>query len=89
MLNKKVLLRERKRYNARRVASARYAVPVGVPPPPPSLDLVWTGAYPFPGLDEGGGALGWGTPCLDLGRGTPHRDLGRGYPPEMLTDRHL
>ena len=44
--NKKVLLRERKRYTARCVASTRYAVPVGGYPPPPSWDLTWMGLPP-------------------------------------------
>ena len=33
-LEKKVLLHKRKRYTTRHVASTRYAVLVGVPPPP-------------------------------------------------------
>ena len=54
--NKKVLLRERKRHTALRVASTRYVVPVagtpilgsdldwgGVPAPSPSWDLTWMG----------------------------------------------
>ena len=84
-LNKKVLLRERKRHTARRIASTCYAVPVGGTPP--SWDLTWIGGYPlprevppsqvgYPHLD-----LEKGTPCLDLGRGYPHLDLTRGYPP--------
>ena len=42
--NKKVLLRERKRHTARRVASTRYTAPIGVPLP--SWDLTWTGGTP-------------------------------------------
>ena len=63
--NKKVLLRERKRHTARRVASTRFA-DGGVPP--------------IPGLDGGGipSSLGRGVPQVpshpDLGRGYP------GYP---------
>ena len=44
--NKKVLLRERKRHTARRVASTRYAVPVGATPPPPVLGSDLDGEVP-------------------------------------------
>ena len=78
-INKKVLLRERKRHTARCVASACYAAL--------SPDVGWRG-YPIQSwmggtpYHEGWGppSAGWGTPCLDLGRGYPHLDLGRGYP---------
>ena len=88
-INKKVLLRERKRHTARRVASARYAAlsrgegtlphpRVGGYPIPgwrgyPSHVLI-VGEYPIPG---------WGVswPGLDVGGTTHHPDLAGGYPP--------
>ena len=69
--NKKVLLRERKRHTARRVASAHYA----------ALSNGWGGTPSRPGW---GGVpwapphhpdLEWGTPHPDLGWSTPHPDL--------------
>ena len=87
MLNKKVLLRERKRHTARCVASDRYG---GGGYPIQS----WWGGTPS---SHGGGTrgtphleLGWGTPLhLDLGWGTPHLgwstpQTGMGYPPPDL-----
>ena len=95
--NKKVLLCERKRHTARRVASARYAAPSpnggrgGVPHPVPDGGRgegypiqSQMGGTPFPSAG--------GCPHLDLGRGTEHPtphpapclDLGRGYPPAPL-----
>ena len=85
-LNKKVLLRERKRQTTRRVASARFADVGGVPHPvldrggtPSSLG----GGYPRVLPPD----LGWGTtlsrkgcPPPDLGWSTPHPDLGQGTP---------
>ena len=63
--NKKVLLRERKRHTARRVASTCYAVPVG------GYLLWWGGAYPGGGYLPwvGGIYSGWGVPTL-VGGGT-------------------
>ena len=56
ILNKKVLLRERKRHTARHVASARYAALPSV--------CVWGGGVPQPGLDGGGVPhQRGGTPC--------------------------
>ena len=82
LVNKKVLLRERKRHTAHRVASARYAalshgLGGGLPP----TIQTWSGGYPPTDLR-------WGTPHLDLGWGNPprpemgypHLDLGRGTP---------
>ena len=73
--NKKVLLRERKRHTARRVASTRYAVLVGVGVPTLGGGYLpwWGGGVPTPGG-------GWGT---YLGR-YPHPDLSR-YPPPIQT----
>ena len=83
-LNNKVLLRERKRHTARRVASTRHAVPVGVPPSPcPDLDrgggvphpADWGRGYPFLVMEGG-------TPPIltwDLDRGVPH-PADRGVP---------
>ena len=74
-LNKKVLLRERKRYTALCVASTCYAalsnpdLVWGVPHP----DLV--GGVPHPDLVVGG------TPSRPGGRGVPHPDLVRGSTP--------
>ena len=94
--NKKVLLRERKRHTACRVASARFAYlsPYGgggaarVPNQSwmgmgtPSI-LIFDGVTPH--LSAGWGTphldLRWGTPYLDLGWGTPCPDLGWGTPP--------
>ena len=82
LLNKKVLLRERKRHTARHVAST------------PSVVL--TGVNPIPGPDPDGGtpSLGvplsrsrWGYPHLDLAGvdgGVPHPWWRRGYPPSGL-----
>ena len=71
--NKKVLLRERKRHTARRVASARYAAPSGGGTPShsggypshvlmveggyPGQVLMW-GGYPPPSRPSQGGTLG-------------------------------
>ena len=71
--NKKVLLRERKRHTARRVASARYAALMGgvprVPPHHPDLARV----PPTPGM-------GYLPPSRPV-RGTPpHPRPGMGYP---------
>ena len=81
-LNKKVLLRERKRHTASRVPSARYADlspdrEGGTPSSPltrqvPHLVLDWGGT---PCWD-----LGWGTPTYGPGIGYPHPDLGQGTP---------
>ena len=46
-LNKKVLLRERKRHTARRVASTPYVVLTGYPP-----ILTWPGGYPAGGVPD-------------------------------------
>ena len=79
-LNKKVLLRERKRHTARRVASPRYAVPVGGTPPPPSWDLTWMGEVLHP---AGGGTPScWRegvTPSQVWTGGAPH-SAGWGTP---------
>ena len=80
--NKKVLLRERKRHTARRVAVASACYSGGwVLRVPPHLDLGWG----TPHLD-----LGWGNPPphLDLRWGTPLPRLGTGYPPPRVwTDK--
>ena len=47
--NKKILLRERKRHTARRVASTRYAVPVGGTPTWEDVPPIWEGGTPLPG----------------------------------------
>ena len=57
MINKKVLLRERKRHTARCVTSTCFTVPVGVTP---ASILTWDLTY-----------LGWGTPILTSDGGTP------------------
>ena len=78
--NKKVLLRERKRHTARRVASTWYAALVGVPPAGgyPARGELHARGYPFPGGVPP--CMGRGTPCLGRG-GTPLPHLGMGYPP--------
>ena len=93
-LNKKVLLRERKRHTARRVPSTRHAVPVGGDP------ILLAGGTP-PCWWGGGTPTCWGSPsCWQGGTlGTPHFDLGRGTPqlarwgssppPWVWTDRRL
>ena len=79
---KKVLLRERKRHTARRVASARYvdlSPDRGVPYPADG-----GGGYPSsPGLGVPHPVLG-GTPFQVWTGGTPHPDLGWRYPPSPL-----
>ena len=86
--DKKVLLRERKRHTARRVASARYADPSGGVPGVPPPSWTWDGVPPKPRMGypprPGMGYpldLGWGTP-LDLEWGTPP-DLRWGTPPDL------
>ena len=71
--NKKVLLRERKRHTARRVASARYAG--------------WGGGLPRPGMVGGYPIQSWwGVPHLVMvERGIPHPVMVGGYPPTILT----
>ena len=64
------LLRERKRQTACRVASTRYAAPIGGTPP--SWDLTWMGVPPS--------QVG-STPELDLGRGYPLPEPGKRVPP--------
>ena len=78
MNNKKILLRERKRHTARRVASACYA------------DLLGRGV---PHLRSGGEPIsGWGVPHPRVG-GVPHPRVGgvpprpgMGYPPPPTPD---
>ena len=70
--NKKVLLRERKRHTARRIASARYAALSGGGDTP---SQVWGGGVPRSGLDGGGGY-----PIPGLG-GYPSQGRGRQYSP--------
>ena len=73
--NKKVLLRERKRHTAGRVASARYA----------ALSNGWGVTHP----DLGQGThpdLGWGTPTQTWDRVPPHPDLGWGTPRTQTWD---
>ena len=81
--NKKVLLRERKRHTARRVARARYAalmVGGGRGSTYPDLGFVgypWVPSPPHPDLGphlDGGGGI----------QATPHPDLGWWYPPSNL-----
>ena len=96
--SKKVLLRERKRHTASRVASARYAAlsrgdtPFQVWGGYPGQVLMVGRGYPIPGLRWGGYPIpGWGVPQsgLDGGRypipvlgGTPSQ--GGGYPSQVL-----
>ena len=68
--NKKVLLRERKRYTARRLASARSATLS------PDEGGWGAGVYPYPLL------MGRGTPSSPNG-GYPYPVLTRGYPPSI------
>ena len=76
--NKKVLLRECKRHTASRVASTRYAVPVGrTPPPNPDLG---------PGRGGRGGSStltsDWGAPLTRMG--VPQSGFEMGLPPSRL-----
>ena len=95
--NKKVLLRERKRHTACRIAIASYAAlspDRGVPHPVldggiPHLVLVQGVSHPV--LDGGtpswpGQAVPQGSPHLDLGWSTPHPDLGWGTSPVQTWD---
>ena len=77
LINKKVLLREHKRHTARRVASARHAVPCWEGRYPPQT---WEGRYLPPTQKVG-------TPLSRPGKvGTPPCPEGR-YPPQVWTDR--
>ena len=88
--NKKVLLRERKRHTARRVASARYAalcnggVDMGSPPDigyPPEMGYPWTWGTPPD--------LRWSTPPYpDLRWGTPPRNVNRQTPVKTVPSCH-
>ena len=90
--NQKVLLRERKRYTTRCVASAHFADLSpdrgGGTPSSPGLgggipSSSGGRVVPHPVLDGGGvphPVLTGGTPCLDLGGGTPLSRLGWGTP---------
>ena len=93
ILNKKVLLRERKRHTTRRVASAAMLGGVGYPVPglggypipglggvphPRGVPSPRSGGYPIPGPG--------GVPHPDLGWGTPPARLGMGYPPDQTWD---
>ena len=70
--NKKVLLPERKRHTAHRVASARFA--------DQSSDVGW-GEVPNPVFDGGTpSSLGHGGTLSNLGWGVPHLVLDGGYP---------
>ena len=71
--NKKVLLRKCKRHTARRVASTRYAVPVGGRPPPPQI-LTWDLDSGYPYNTKGGGSI------LNLPTGSTLSWPGMGYP---------
>ena len=99
--NKKVLLRERKRHTARRVASARYADWGGGGLPIPRSGGGGThpqiqGGFPVPG--PGGTpsqVRGRGVPhprsrgaysIPGWGEGVPHQDLGWGTPPGQTWD---
>ena len=74
-VKKEVLLLERKRHTVLHVASTRYAVLVGFPPPPV---LTWD-------LDgRGGGELGYLHPASG-GRGTPYQ-VRMGAPPVPTWD---
>ena len=72
--NKKVLLRERKRHTDRRVASTRYAVPVGRGGVP---TLGWGGGGTYSG-GGGGTYSGGGVPTL--GGGGTYSGGGGTYP---------
>ena len=82
-VNKKVLLRERKRHTARRVASASYAAlsngAGGVPHP------VLAGTLQ-PSRPGQGGTQGTPHPDLSLCTPLPHPDLGWGTPPVQTCD---
>ena len=99
IFNKKVLLRERKRHTARRVASTPYVVLTGYPV------LTWLGGYPTWVPPRAGSPPGripprQGTPPVGPGRVPPtplgicpmafwemlHSIMGYGYPP-LWTDR--
>ena len=78
--NKKVLLREGKMHTARRVASTRYPVPVGLPPILTS-DLTWMGVPPswWQGVSPSQVRTG-GFPSSSPDGGVPHLRSGWGYP---------
>ena len=90
--NKKVLLRERKRHTARRVASARYADLSGGGVPRSMSGGVChsrSGGVPHPRSRGGGYPIpylgGYPVPCV---RGVPHPRSGGypGYPPSYRPD---
>ena len=88
-MNKKVILRERKIYTARRVASTRYTFPVGGTPPPRPGQVGGEGKVtPISGRDWGGGTpsqvIIGGTPCLCQDGGYPHlANRGSGTPSQV------
>ena len=82
-VNRKVLLRERKRHTTCRIASARYADGGGVPHP------VLVGGVPHPVM-----VGGLPHPVMMVERGLPHPVMvggsprpGMGYPPTQTWDR--
>ena len=76
-IHKKVLLRERKRHTARRVASARYAVLSNGGYPIQS----WVGGVPHP-------VLAGGTPSSPGGWGYPIQSWPGGYPIQSWPGRY-
>ena len=86
LLNKTVLLRERKRHTARRVASTPYVVLTGNPPPPPAR--VPPPSWPGWGGYPAGGVPDQGTPPARVpppGRVPPWA----GYPPARVPPPQL
>ena len=79
-INKKVLLRERKRHTTRRVESTHSVVLTGYPPHP---DLAqWGGGLPYPSIPPSW--PGWGVPYLGTPGRVPLPQQGTtlaGYPP--------
>ena len=82
--NKKLLLRERKRHTARRIASARYAALCngggGTPGRGGTPSQVWVRGYPISG--PGGISHLRGVPHLRSG-GVPHHRSGEGTPSQV------
>ena len=88
ILNKKVLLRGRKRHTAHYIASTVMLFQLGVPPVL-TWDLTMMGGNPlsWPGIGVPS-VLTWdgGIPCCDLGWGTPAVVTWDGVPPILTWD---
>ena len=83
--NKTVLLRKRKRHTARRVASTRYAAPVGGNPSPILGSDLNRGVIPCQGVPPCQVGVHLPRQGVPLPRGVPTPYLWRGYPSPTWT----